>query len=116
MNKPFDPSRRKVLAAGVSSLFLAVAAAAGYSQVIAVPPFAAAVDLIARRYVNHGRNHVHGPVSLLQRHLLLGYRDGCALVAALERAGAWCITESAQGRTAQIDPAWPHWPRALVAP
>jgi hypothetical protein len=70
--------------------------------------FVAALDFIKRRYIQHDRPIVYGPVSRLQREFLLGYRAGRELVAVLEAANVWQISIKLETQIATINLESPH--------
>lgn len=118
MNADMNASRRKALLAGASALLMMVLARARTDR-DAEPPahavigadtplFMAAVEFLGRRYLQHGRVAVYGPVSRLQREFLLGYGQGCALVASLATHQVWRLSDDAQGALATLMPGSPH--------
>jgi hypothetical protein len=118
MNVNVNAGRRKALLAGASALvlmLLAKAKAERHPEPPAVagigsdsPLFVAAVEFLGRRYIQHGRAVVYGPVSRLQREFLLGYREGCELVAALAAEQVWRLSDDAQGALATLVFDAPH--------
>ena len=116
MNADVNAGRRKTLLIGASALLMMMLAKA---QRLPEPPvlakigsdaplFVAAVEFLGRRYIQHGRAIVYGPVSRLQREFLLGYRQGCALVATLEAEQVWRLSDNAQGALATLVYDSPH--------
>jgi hypothetical protein len=65
--------------------------------------FATVLDFIKRRYIQHDRPIVYGPVSRLQREFLLGYRAGQELVSVLEAASVWQISIQLESQIATIN-------------
>ena len=118
MNVNVNAGRRKTLLAGASVLFMMVLAKA-QAKCLPEPPalvrigadaplFVAAVEFLGRRYIQHGRAVVYGPVARLQREFLLGYRQGCELVATLATEQVWHLSDDAQGALATLVCDSPH--------
>lgn len=118
MNVNVNAGRRKTLLAGGSALLMMVLAKA-HADRLRPPPvlagvgagaelFVAAVEFLGRRYIQHGRAVVYGPVSRLQREFLLGYRQGCELVTTLAAEQVWRLSDDAQGALATLDFDSPH--------
>ncbi|MDL2358147.1 MAG: hypothetical protein QFF03_23090 [Pseudomonadota bacterium] len=122
MKANVNAGRRKMLLAGGSALLMMVLARAQADRLSPPPPpppalagagagaalFVAAVEFIGRRYIQHGRAVVYGPVSRLQREFLLGYREGCELVAMLAAEQVWRLSDDAHGALATLDFDSPH--------
>lgn len=70
--------------------------------------FAASVDFIKRYYVQHNRPVVYSPVARLQRELLLEYSAARELVAALETADIWDLSNKLDIHIATINRDSPH--------
>ena len=113
MNGNVNARRRKTLLAGTSALLMVVLAKA-LADRLPEPPapagigadtalFVNAVEFLSRRYIRHGRAVVYGPVSRLQREFLLGYRQGCELVATLAAEQVWRLSDDAQGALATLN-------------
>jgi hypothetical protein len=118
MNVDVNAGRRKTLMAGASALLMMVLAKAEANRLPEPPAhaeieddatlFVAAVEFLGRCYVQHGRAVVYGPVSRLQREFLLGYRQGCELVATLAAEQVWRLSNDAQGALATLVCDSPH--------
>jgi hypothetical protein len=117
MSENVNVGRRQAVLGGASALLLMMLS--NVAAQVAAPPerahlglgdpiFMAALDFLKRSYVQHERPVVYGPVSRLQREFLLGYRDGCALAAALAAEQVWHLSGDSQGRFATIALDSPH--------